>query len=103
MNSEIDISLPLKGVVEKVLFDLKKSQKSPKNSVGDLWAHHAGPRVAKHTKAYALKGKTLFVRVDDSSWAFELTTRYKPALLKRMQHALGEKTVSNIHFKVGEL
>lgn len=103
MNQKEDTPPHLKDVVEKVLFDLKKSEKSPKNRVGDVWNHLVGAKISKHSKAYALRNKTLFVRVDDSSWAFELSTRYKAGLLKRLQHTLGENTVSNIYFSVGDL
>lgn len=100
--SDKDVS-PLRGLVEKALFDLKKSEKSPKNKVADAWNQLVGPRIGKHTRPYALRGKRLFVRVDDSSWAFELSTRYKATLLRRLKHAVGEDCVSDIFFKVGDL
>ena len=93
----------LREVIEKVLFDLKNSEKSPTNKVADLWPKLVGPRIGKHTKPYALRNKKLFVRVDDSSWAFELNTRYRASLLRRLQHALGEEAVNDLRFKVGDL
>jgi predicted nucleic acid-binding Zn ribbon protein len=94
---------PLQGLIEKVLFDLKKQENSPKNRLIDVWIRLVGPRIARHTKPYALKNKNLFVRVDDSTWAFELSTKYRATLLKRLQNALGEENVANLYFKVGEL
>ncbi len=103
METEKSGPLPIGSLLEKALFGLKKSQESPTNRIAELWPRLAGPKISKHTKPFSLKNKKLFVRVDDSSWAFELTTRYKAGLLKRLQHALGEGAVSDIYFKVGEL
>jgi predicted nucleic acid-binding Zn ribbon protein len=94
---------PLGDLVEKALLGLKKLQKSPNNRVADLWPALVGPKIARHTKPFGLKNRILFVRVDDSSLAFELSTRFKMGLLKRLNHALGEGQVANIYFKVGSL
>lgn len=103
MEAKKSGQFPISGLVEKVLFDLKKSQESPTNRIAELWPRLAGPKISKHTKPINLRNKKLFVRVDDSSWAFELNTRYKTGLLKRVQNALGEGIVSEIYFKVGEI
>ena len=93
---------PLSGLVEKVLFDLKKNQNEPKNKINEVWQEVAGSRIGKHSQPYKLHNDQLLVFVDDPSWAFELQTRYKAALLKRLQSALGERTVKDIRFKVGK-
>jgi len=47
--------------------------------------------------------KRVTVWVDDSTLAFELSRKYKPAMLKRLQNEFGEHEVEDIRFFVGEL
>lgn len=95
--------LPLKEAVEKALLGLKKSQTDPKYRVLELWADIVGQRIASHTKPQKLRKGKLSVLVDDSGWAFELSTRYRTAILKRLKNALGEEAIEKVYFKVGDL
>ena len=69
----------------------------------EVWGKAVGSEQARHSEPYALHGKILFVRVDDSTRAFELSRRYKMSLIRRMQHAIGEDEIKDIVFRVGAL
>lgn len=94
---------PLKGELEKILAGIRKKDEDPGNCIRENWGDFAGKRISDHSKPYALKNRTLFVRVDNATWAYELAARYKAHLLKRLQDKFGEKTVKDICFKIGDL
>ena len=93
----------IKEIVKSVVNNLDKQHITRKGEVLEFWGGMVGPKIASHTKAYAIRQKRLYVRVDDSTWAYELSQRYKSAFLERLRHAFGEDLVNDIRFKVGEL
>ncbi|MDD5085443.1 MAG: DUF721 domain-containing protein [Candidatus Omnitrophica bacterium] len=94
---------PIKEILERVVNNLDKGGAKEKGAILDFWPLMAGPKIAEHTKAYAIRNKKLYVRVDDSTWAYELSQKYKVTFLKRLQHEFGEEKIQDIRFRVGEI
>ena len=67
------------------------------------WAQIAGEKIAAHTRPSLSKDGKLFVWVDQSTLAFELSQKYRQSLLKRTQALIGEDAVKSISFRVGQL
>lgn len=87
------------GVIEKM-----QGQKLPRYAaMTKAWESAVGTEEAKHSEPYALRGRILFVRVDDSTRAFDLSRKSKTSLIRRMQHELGDDQLQDIVFRVGEL
>lgn len=95
--------LLIKEVVEKVIGDLSSGEKGARGRAIDSWYKIVDEKIRKHTKPYALRNKKLFVMVDDSTWAFELSRRYKLNFVKRLKNELGENEVEDIYFRVGSI
>ena len=93
----------IKDVLAGVLGELKERGPSHYGSATEAWEKVVGSECAKHSEPYALRGKILFVRVDDSTRAFELSRRYKKSIMRRMQHEMGEDQLHDIIFRVGQL
>ena len=67
------------------------------------WTAVTGPKIAAHTKPTLSETGEMCVWVDQAALAFELNQKYRQAFLKRIQAALGEKTVKKLFFRVGQL
>ncbi len=94
---------PLKSILNSIFSRLTNPEQQRKSSLLDAWPKIAGQTVSKHTKPRFASGGKVVVWVDDSTLAFELSQRYKPALLKRLKNQFGEEEVKDLKFFVGEL
>lgn len=94
---------PLKLVLEDIFKRLSNPDGRKKTKLLECWPKIAGADIAQHTKARFSADKQVTVWVDDSTLAFELSQRYKPGILKRLQNLFGEADVEDVRFFVGEL
>jgi predicted nucleic acid-binding Zn ribbon protein len=90
-------------VLKRVIGNLSSPVKQRQILLAEKWPAIAGERVAAHTKPALGKDGKLWIWVDQSALAFELSRRYAPALLKRVQAELGSETVKRLVFRVGQL
>ncbi len=95
--------LAIKDVLPAVLARLQSPELSNRSRLLQEWPTIAGPKLAGHTQPSLGRRGELYIWVDQSSLAFELNQRYRPALLKRVQAVLGEETVQSVHVRVGQL
>jgi predicted nucleic acid-binding Zn ribbon protein len=93
----------IKDLLPAVFEALKTPEMQGRTKLTAHWAEIAGPRIAAHTRPSLSKDGKLFVWVDQSTLAFELSQKYGPSLLKRAQALLGEEMVKSIGFRVGQL
>jgi len=103
MNAEKTESAkaPLKNSLTQLLGELKKNKDYSKRArLIDVWPTIIGSFFSKHTTPRFIK-RGVMVFVDDATMAFELTQRYKPAVLKRLQNQFGENEICDIRFVVG--
>ena len=86
---------PLKPILNSLFASLSNPEQYKRSTLIDFWPKIAGDYFSQHTKPrFAPDGKVT-VWVDDSTIAFELSRRYKPALLKRLKNQFGE---NEFHF-----
>ena len=95
--------LSIKDVLPSVIKNMEVARQSDRSTIWNSWPAIAGERISKHTKPSLTEQGQLFVWVDDSVLAFELSQKYKPAILKRAQAVLGEEKVKAVKFLVGQL
>lgn len=67
-----------------------------------LWPEAVGQVVSRHTLAETVERGILFVRVDSSSWAQQLSF-LKQNLLARLNQDIGEPVILDIRFRTGSL
>lgn len=82
---------------------IKKShlQKMKEASIKMEWECLVGKEVAKHTVPAFLKKGVLFITVDSSAWAYELSTHLKGIIVRNINVGVGADVVKDIHFRVG--
>lgn len=94
---------PLKPILETLFTNLSSDELSERSKLVNVWPVIAGKHVAEHTKPRFSDDGKVTVWVDDSTLAFEISRRYKTALLKRLQNEFGIDKVKDIRFFVGQL
>jgi len=93
----------IKDILSSLLQEIeKKGEKGPKK-ISHAWKQIAGEKIAQHTQPRRIVKQTLYVTVDDAPWAYELSQRSKQNLIKRINNELGENTITDIHFRIGEI
>lgn len=95
MSSSEKISQILKRVIKK-----SHLHKMNEASIKMGWDGLVGKEVARHTVPAFLKKEILFVHVDSSAWAYELSTHLKDIILRKINEGVGGDVVKDIHFKV---
>ena len=93
---------PIKQVLNSIFLRLTNPESQKKSSLVDNWSKVAGSQFSKHTKPQFSRDGKITVWVDDSTLAFELSRRYKPTILKRLQNEFGEEEVEDVKFLVGK-
>ncbi len=66
------------------------------------WAGIVGPQIAAHASPREVRGKTLWVVVDSSTWLHELTL-FKPLLLEKVRARAGTARIEDVRFVIGEV
>jgi hypothetical protein len=66
------------------------------------WSQLVGAQIAAHTMPREVRGRTLWVVVDSSTWLHELTL-LKPLLLAKIAPRAGKADVRDVRFVVGEV
>jgi len=93
-------ALPISDVLAAVVRDLGLGKKlSQQRAVLD-WAEVMGERVAAHARALRVDGDILFVGVDSSVWAQELSLM-KRRILRELNGRLGEDAIRDVRFVLG--
>ena len=91
---------PIAKVLAEVIRDLGLAKKlSQQRAVVD-WAGVVGEKVAEHSRAVRVDGRRLFVEVDSSVWAQELTLM-KRTILRELNARIGDEVIENVHFVLG--
>ena len=94
---------PLKPILQNLFASLANPELLRKSSLVDFWPKIAGNYFSQHTKPRFTSEGKVAVWVDDSTIAFELSQRYRAALLKRLKNQFGEEEVKDLRFFVGEI
>ncbi len=66
------------------------------------WARIVGPQIAAHASPREVRGRTLWVAVDSSTWLHELTL-FKPLLVEKVRARAGTARIQDVRFVIGEV
>lgn len=94
---------PIKNYIPEIIAGFQSPEKKIRAQLTDVWSAIAGPKIAAHTKPQLSKSGVLSVWVDQPALAYELGQKYRRALLKRAQTALGNQNIKSVRFFVGQL
>jgi predicted nucleic acid-binding Zn ribbon protein len=89
------------SVLPQVLKGLKLDKLMAAQPAVTLWPKVAGPKIAEHTRAVGVDGKTLVVVVDSPAWIAQLRF-LKPQLLRKVAGHVGKGLVGDIRFVLGQ-
>lgn len=92
----------INNVLQKTLQDLDLNYKVKEQRVLKVWSEVIGDKLKKHTKASYINQGTLFVAVNNSTWAHQLLF-LKEDLISRLNQQLDQEIVQDIRFKLGSI
>ncbi|MBU0700008.1 DUF721 domain-containing protein [bacterium] len=98
------IGVILKRLLQRIkVFDEGKSvpltKKLSESSVIQKWPEIVGRIISSHTQPLRIKGRILFVGVDSSIWANELSL-LKMQIISDLNKTIGQDMIGDIYFKV---
>ncbi|HOW87712.1 MAG TPA: DciA family protein [Candidatus Omnitrophota bacterium] len=92
----------IRSILPKVIKGFEDPEKQKRSLLIDSWASIAGEKLAKKTHPQLSSKGILYIHVDDSVLAFEISQKYRASFLKRAQAALGEAAVKEVRVLVGK-
>lgn len=92
----------IRGVLKDVIEQLKKNIVFEEGEITEAWNKSVSKKIKLHTRPIRLKDSSLIVNVESSSWLFELQTKHKNKILKKLKGCLGEDKIKDIKLKIGE-
>ena len=87
-------------VLPRVLRELKLDKMLAAQPAVTLWPEIAGPKMAAHTRAIEVQGRTLVVVVDSPAWLTQLRF-LKPQLLAKIEGRVGAGRIGDVRFVLG--
>ncbi len=92
----------IESVLNKVIKKIKKEGPGKKEKVISAWRKVVGDKAARHSRPANMKHKVLTVEIDSSTWFYTLNLK-KKSLLERLKKELGEETLKEIRFRMGDI
>ena len=97
------VGTPVSEILKSVFGQLESQTPDEWTLITAQWPKIVGENTAKHSAPYRLSRDKLYVLVENSMWAFELSRRYKMPILQKLKQLLGPNKVNDLCFRVGEL
>jgi predicted nucleic acid-binding Zn ribbon protein len=91
---------PIGRILAEVVRDLGLTKKLTEQRAVVEWSDIAGRGIAEHSRAIRVEGKKLFVEVESSVWAQELSLM-KRRILGEIDTRIGKDVIENVHFVLG--
>ncbi len=88
----------LENLLPRVLARLAE-QSGKGHALEPVWNAAVGEQIARHTRPYALEGRTLVVSVSNAEWALILS-RQEATLREQLNARLGPDTVAELVFRL---
>jgi hypothetical protein len=92
----------IRSILPKVIRGFEDPEKQKRSTLTDAWASIAGEKIKKQTRPQLSSKGILYVHVNDSVLAFEISQKHRQSLLKRAQAVLGEEAVKDVRILVGK-
>lgn len=93
----------IKDILQTVFKSLENPEVSQRQKLTRDWEQVVGKAIAEKTQARLAKNGQLVIWVGESSLAHEIQSKYRAAILKRARALLGEKEISDVVIRVGQL
>ncbi len=93
---------PVNDVLERVLNSLNLGLKVKQYRILDVWKSVVGDAIARLTKPQHIRAMVLWVAVTNSTWMQQLEFM-KRQIVERLNEHIGEKVISDIRFRIGEI
>ncbi len=93
----------IKDVLPAVFKSLENPEVSQRQKLTRDWEQIVGKAIAGKTQARLAKSGQLVIWVSESALAHEIQSKYRAAILKRARALLGEKEISDVVIRVGQL
>lgn len=90
----------IKEILGKVVGDIEQ-RRNLQDDIETLWNRAAHKRFSKHTKAQRLKGSTLYINVENSTWLYAL--RMQRNRIEKALQRLSEKKITHMSARVGDI
>jgi predicted nucleic acid-binding Zn ribbon protein len=87
-------------VLEQVIADLGLRKRLREQRAVVDWESIVGEKVASHSRAVRVDRGRLFVEVDSSVWAQELSLM-KRRILRQVNERTGDRVIEQLHFVLG--
>ncbi|PLX98689.1 MAG: hypothetical protein C0623_11835 [Desulfuromonas sp.] len=94
--------LQINSLLEQILADKGLDSKLKKYKTWSIWDDVVGPQIARHAQPLRIRDSVLEVRVAHATWMQQLQL-LKPRILKELNDRLGDKTLSDIYWKRGDI
>jgi predicted nucleic acid-binding Zn ribbon protein len=88
------------NVLSQVVRDLGLGKKLNEQRAVVEWSDVVGARVAEHSRAMRVDAGRLFIEVDSSVWAQELSLM-RHSILREMDARIGKGVIETVHFVLG--
>lgn len=88
----------IESVIGDIIRDLKIEGKLRTSKIFSCWGEIVGTEISMKTKPQKLSGNTLFISVEGSTWANELSLM-SAELVNKINSFIGEDVVKNLKFK----
>ena len=92
----------IRSILSSVIKNFEDPEKQKRSQLITAWASIAGEKLAKRTRPQLSSKGVLYIYVDESVLAFEISQKYRASFLKRAQAVLGEETVKEVKVLVGK-
>lgn len=89
-------------VLERLFNKLSIDKKLKEVNALKLWEEVTGEKISRHSLPLFVRKGNLFVRVDSSGWLTQLTY-LKREIISELNERLGEESIKNIYFRLGEV
>lgn len=92
----------IESILNKVIKKIEKKGPGKKENVLTAWRKVAGDKAVGHSRPANIKRRVLTIEIDSSTWFYMLNLK-KQSLLKGLRKELGEETLKEIRFRVGDI
>ena len=90
-------------ILPRTLEKLGLEKRFKESQLMNSWKDLVGEQIARHTQPAGIKRKKLYIKVDNSTWVYQLTLHHKAEILNKISQQTDEPLIKDIYFKVGRL
>lgn len=89
-------------ILERVLTSLNLGIKVKQYRIWEVWNSVVGEAIARQAQPHQIRAMVLWVTVSSSTWMQQLEFM-KRQMVERINERIGEKVITDIRFRIGEI